>query len=288
MSIEAYLFRRGAGKNDRKRNAATVHPAGVHCCDDVRYGPEKDHLLNVYYPEGTAAPLPTIVSIHGGGYVYGSKEVYHHYCASLASRGFTVVNFNYRLAPRHKFPAPLEDTNRVMKWLVACAGKYHMDPGKVFLVGDSAGAQLASQYAAIWSNPAYATHFPFTVPQIQLRAIGLNCGMYDLSARAQKRKGIAADYMPKGMAPNDPRLDVLGSIGPGYPPADLTTAQNDFLRDNAQPMAEFLESKGVEARYKIYGTPEQKHISHVFHVDIRNPEATECNDAQCDFFRAHL
>ena len=290
MSFAAFMFRRGAGKGDKKRNAATTYPEGVVCRENVRYGPEgRDHLLNVYFPEGTHEPLPTIVSIHGGGYVYGDKEVYHFYCADLARRGFTVVNLNYRLAPKHKFPAPLEDVNRVMKWLVACAGKYHMDPERLFLVGDSAGAQLASQYAAIVTNPEYARLFGFTVPDIRIRALGLNCGMYDLPAMvSQGINGLAADYLGKKFDVTDPRIDVLGAVNGDYPPAYLLTAENDFLRDNARPMADFLAEKGIETVCKCYGTPEQKHIGHVFHVDIRWPEANDANDEQCAFFRKYL
>ena len=290
MSIQAYLFRHGATKGDKKRNNATEFPQGVICKENIRYGEHgKDHLLNVYFPEGTTGALPTIVSIHGGGYVYGDKEVYHYYCADLARRGFTVVNFNYRLAPKHKFPSPLEDTNRVMRWLVTCARKYHMDPEHVFVVGDSAGAQLASQYAAIVTNPEYAKLFGFTVPEIKIKALGLNCGMYDMPARVGKRiRGLSADYLGRKIDITDPRIDVLSAVTEHYPPAYLLTSENDFLRDNARPMAEFLASKGIETEYKCYGTPEQKHIAHVFHVDIRYPEATEANDEQCAFFRRFL
>ena len=290
MSLEAILFRRGAAKGDKKRNDATEYPAGVVCKENIRYGDQgTDHLLNVYFPEGTTGNLPTIVSIHGGGYVYGDKEVYLYYCADLARRGFTVVNFNYRLAPKYKFPSPLEDANRVMRWLCVCARKYHMDPENVIIVGDSAGAQLASHYAAIVTNPQFASLFDFTVPDIKLKALGLNCGMYDLPARAGKRiKGIAADYLGRSFDTADPRIDVLRFINSDFPPSYLLTAQNDFLRDCAQPMADLLTEKGVENVCKCYGTPEQKHIAHVFHVDIRNPESTEANDEQCAFFRRFL
>lgn len=290
MSLQAFLFRRGAALGDKKRNEATQFPQGVVCREDIRYGDqEKNHLLNVYFPQGTTEKLPTIVSIHGGGYVYGDKEVYHYYCADLARRGFTVVNFNYRLAPKHKFPAPLEDTNRVMKWLTVCARKYHMDPENVILVGDSAGAQIASQYAAIVTNPEYAKLFSFTVPEIRIRALGLNCGMYDMPARVVKQeRGLAGDYLGRKFNIADPRIDVLSAVTECYPPAYLLTSANDFLRDNAQPMYEFLKAKGIETAYKCYGTPEQKHIAHVFHVDIRHPEATQANDDQCAFFRRFL
>lgn len=289
MTFQSIMFRLGAGFNDRKRNNATEHPKGVVCHKDIPYsGFGKSSLLNVYYPEGAQGQLPTIVSIHGGGYVYGSKEVYHHYCADLARRGFAVVNFNYRLAPKWKFPAPLEDTNKVMQWLLARAKQYHMDPDRVFLVGDSAGAQLASQYAAIWANPSYAAHF-FKVQPVNILALGLNCGLYDIQAIASsEKKGLEADYLPKDTNPDDPRFDILGAIASNYPPAHITTACHDFLRGNAEPMHDFLKEKGIETQCKCYGTEEQKHIAHVFHVDIRNPEATVCNDEQCDFFRKFL
>ena len=289
MSLQAYLFRHGAGKSDRRRNASTTFPEGITFHADIRYGKAgKYNLLNVYYPQGTREPLPTIVSIHGGGYVYGTKEVYHFYCADLARRGFAVVNFNYRLAPRYKFPAPLEDTNQVMEWLVANAETYHVDPDRLFIVGDSAGAQLASQYAAIAANPEYAGHFDFTVPAIRIRALGLNCGMYDMKPRETAQKRRHSDYLGRHISSDDPRLDVLSAIGSNYPPSFLLTSANDFLRDAAEPMSRFLADKGVDTVYKCYGTPEQTHIGHVFHVDIRYPEAAVANDEQCDFFRKYL
>ena len=287
MSLQGILFQITATSSDRKRNAATTHPEGVTCCANISYGPYgKESLLNVYYPENTVQTLPTIVSIHGGGYVYGNKEVYHHYCADLARRGFTVVNFNYRLAPKAHFPAPLEDINAVMNWLIRHADRYHMDPQRLFLVGDSAGAQLCSHYAAIWSNPDYARLFSFMVPDVNLLAVGLNCGMYEISAT--KDKGLITDYLGKKINPNDPRLNILGNISSSFPPAHITTAHHDFLRECAQPMFDLLVSKGVPASITCYGSPEKKHIAHVFHVDIRNPEATECNDSQCAFFREYL
>ena len=118
MSLQALMFRWGAGRSDAKRDAAIPLPEGVTECRDISYGPNgKWNILDVYYPAGTEEALPTIVSIHGGGYVYGSKEIYRRYGMDMAKRGFAFVNFNYRLAPRWKFPTPLEDTNAVMEWI---------------------------------------------------------------------------------------------------------------------------------------------------------------------------
>ena len=290
MSIQRIMFNIMATKTDKKRDAAIPLPKGVTICADIRYAPQgKEGLLDVYYPEGTAAQLPTIVSIHGGGFVYGTKAVYRRYCMDLARRGFAVVNFNYRQAPRSRFPAPLADTNAVMAWICANAKEYHLDPDCIFLVGDSAGAQLASQYGAIYANAEYGKLFDFRIPAVRIRALGLNCGLYDCSKFLSfPRKSLERDYLGTKIPADDPRLFVLEAIGGNYPPAHITTASHDFLKDNAEPMCRLLREKGIDAQWKCYEKPDGTELGHVFHVNILLPEAVVCNDEQCAFFRRYL
>ena len=288
MSLTSILFKIGAGKSDRKRDAQIPFPAGVKEWNNISYGPHgKENLLDVYRPLN-AGKCPIIVNVHGGGYVYGDKELYKRYCMDLARRGFAVVNFNYRMAPRWKFPAPLEDLNNVMR-CVATEGQWFGDIQKVFMLGDSAGAQLTSQYAAMLHNLEYMSHFRFPHPGIFLTAIGLNCGMYDMASQAAgKRTGITLDYLGKHIPANDPRFRVLEAINHNYPPAHITTACHDFLRPAAQPMYDLLTEKGIPCRLDVYGTEEDSSIGHVFHINIITEEAIRCNDAQCDFFRQYL
>lgn len=290
MSIKGLLFRYNASKNDRMRDESIPLPQGITECRNISYGSHgKDNLLDVYFPKGTDASLPTIVSIHGGGYVYGSKEVYRRYGMDMARRGFAFVNFNYRLAPRWKFPTPLMDTNAVMEWISKNAQRYHLDPKRVFLVGDSAGAQLASQYAAIQTTPEYARLFQMKPANIRILALGLNCGVYDLAAQAGlPRKDLALDYLGKALPPDDPRLFVLDVIGRNYPPAYITTSCHDFLRANAEPMYRFLQSKGIDTAWKCYGSEADGAVGHVFHINIILPDAVRCNDDTAAFFRRYL
>ena len=291
MSLESILFNISAKRSDKKRDAAIPLPEGITQCRNIRYGPHGDwNLLDVYYPDGTDTPLPTIISIHGGGYVYGNKEIYRRYGMDMARRGFAFVNFNYRLAPKWKFPAALADTNAVHHWVRANARRYHLDPERIILVGDSAGAQLASQYAAMLTNPDYMALFGLKRPidRISIKAVGLNCGLYDMKTiAAGERKGLHLDYLGKTLSSDDPRLAALENITSAFPPAHITTAYHDVLRECAQPMCDFLQSKGVEAVCKCYGTEEDKTIGHVFHVNIILKEAIRCNDEQCAFFREH-
>lgn len=290
MSFQSMMFRIRAGRDDRSRDRHIPLPENIVQCRNIPYGEHgKWNRLDVYYPAGTTAPLPTIVSIHGGGYVYGSKEQYRRYCMDLARRGFSVVNFNYRLAPEWKFPTPLVDTNAVMEWVCHNAPVYYLDPSRLFIVGDSAGAQIASQYATIATNPDYAALFDFAVPPIHIRAVGLNCGLYNASEfAAGKRVSIAKDYLGTQIPADDPRLMVLENITDRFPPAHITTACHDFLKANAKPMTRFLCDKGIHAVMQCYGKGSHSPIGHVFHVNISLPEAAQCNDDQCNFFRSIL
>ena len=290
MSLQSIMFHINASKSDKRRDAAIPLPEGVTEFRDIAYGHHGHwNLLDVYIPAGTAEPLPTIVSIHGGGYVYGSKEIYRRYGMDLAKRGFAFVNFNYRLAPKWKFPTPLHDTNAVLHWVCKNAKRYHLDPARIILLGDSAGAQLTSQYAAMHTNPAYAPLFQMQMAPVTIRCVGLFCGMYDMAARGSaQRKGLALDYLGKELSPNDPRFAVLENITGDFPPAFIATACHDFLRPCAEPMYNFLMEKGVPAQCRCYGTEAQKEIAHVFHVNIVLPEAKQCNDDAALFFAKYV
>ena len=170
------LFREG----DDRRDAGLTTPEGIRRFDDIVYGEDAERqILDVYRPKDKAEVLPVIVSVHGGGWVYGDKERYQYYCMDLACRGFAVVNFTYRLAPEYKFPASLEDTNRVFAWVLDHAEEYGFDRTRIFGVGDSAGAHNLGLYAAVCTNPEYAAKYPFQPPERFVpTAVALNCGVY--------------------------------------------------------------------------------------------------------------
>ena len=101
MSIISDLLRSSFGRSDAARDAGLTTPEDVVRYDGIRYGDDpRWQTLDVYRPRAAGdGVLPVIVSVHGGGWVYGDKTVYQFYCMSLAQRGFAVVNFSYRLAP---------------------------------------------------------------------------------------------------------------------------------------------------------------------------------------------
>ena len=279
---------------DKKRDEKLTVPENMANLYDISYGPHgESNLLDIYKTSDVNQAQATIVNIHGGAWVYGSKEVYKFYCMSLALRGFTVVNINYRLAPENLFPSALEDINSAITFIEKHAGEYCIDKEKLVLVGDSAGAQLTSHYAAIFTNPDFAKLYGFTIPNVKIKAVGLNCGIYDPNSRLQNDLddifwayiGQDTDIKSRDF---QQKIDVLSNITPDFPPAFVMSSHRDFLLPQAQPMYDLLKSKGMEAVIKIYGAPNRRDIGHVFHVNMNLPEAKICNDDECNFFRKFI
>ena len=283
-------MRKAWAESDAMRDAGLTEPENIEKHKNISYGPYgKWNLLDLYRPADKKDKLfPVIISIHGGGYFYGDKELYRFYTMHLAEYGFAVINYNYRLSPENKFPAPLEDALAIFNWISYNATEYGMDKSKVFMVGDSAGAQLVSQFACICTNDSYAETFGFKVPKdVVLRGISLACGMYSIRDRMKDDNNeMMMDYYGSNSLMDDPRTEVLENITSEYPPAFVFSAENDFLRDECKPMADYLVSKGIRAEYKIYGTKEEKDIAHVFHCNMRLAEGERANKDQIDFFKS--
>ena len=275
------LFRR----NDEIRDRGLTEPEDIVKVKDLAYGKDPEQVLDIYYPVGTKEPLPTIVSVHGGAYVYGSKELYRFYCMSLAQRGFAVVNFSYRLAPKYRFPAQLQDTNSVMRYVCEHAGENFIDTGRVFMAGDSAGAQLASQYAAAVTNPAYADILNMEIPKFRLRACAFNCGLYRPDPRRDKL--MLKRYFDDTGVLDSEQMDVFEHITKDYPPVFIMSSNGDFLLDRVEDFADLLSMKGIENEVRIY-SPKDRKLGHVFHCNMKEPYAKQCNDEECAFYRKHL
>lgn len=300
MSLLGRIFKFSCTISDRRRDRGLEISDAVDVEEDILYldGGDQYNLLDIYKPKGADTTLPVIVIVHGGGYVYGTKKIYRFYAAHLAEKGFGVVNFNYHLSPKTKFPVQLTELNAVMTWLTKNAGSRGLDTRNLFFAGDSAGAQIASHYAAICSNLKYARLFPFTVPRgFTLRAIALNCGIYDFPKKGKLKNEHAIagldpapfvrDYLGRDLKKYGDMIKITANITNEYPPAYIATSEYDFLKAQAKPMYELLASKDIPAAYKLYGKANKK-AGHVFHLDFRLAEAKECNDDECAFFKAYI
>ena len=287
MYTIANVIRREFLKSDSLRDAGLQTPPSVQRFDNLPYGEDVTwQILDLYRPKSAVGSLPVIVNVHGGGWVYGTKETYQYYCMSLAQRGFAVLNFSYRLAPEYRFPAPLEDLNLVIGWLGTHAGRYGLDLNRVYAVGDSAGAHTLAQYACICTNDQYAKAFPFAVPQgFSFTAVALNCGSYSVQELPQSMFPQLLDCYLPGHDPEHERelMQVPNYVTSAFPPSFIMTSNGDFLKDQAEPFAKLLQKRGIRCVLRTYG--DEKHLlGHVFHCDIRQEASAICNDEECAFF----
>jgi acetyl esterase/lipase len=112
---------------------------------DVVYGKGGDEelKLDLYAPKNLTAPAPAVILIHGGGWSGGSKKDFRDGAKGFAQQGYVAVTVEYRLAPKHKWPAQIEDVKCAVRWLRANAKKYQIDPDRIVAEGASAGGHLA-------------------------------------------------------------------------------------------------------------------------------------------------
>lgn len=282
-SIGARVFRRMAEQTEPERIAGLKEPEGLRVLDDLSYGTDESHRYDLYRPQGEEV-LPLLIHVHGGAYVCSDKEYYRYYCMALAKQGFCVVNFNYRLAPRFRFPAPLEDLHALLARLLEQAEDFAFDPARLVLAGDSAGAQIVSQYAALCTNADYARVMGIRPHPVEIRALGLNCGLYHLSGFFQTKAALLLlkDYLTEDPSVFGERLRVKKYITHRFPPSFLLSSPGDFLLPCFRDMARLLQRLGVKHRAELYGTVKDQHV---FHLDIKKPVARQALEDEAAFFR---
>ena len=292
MSITSHIVRTLFTIGDLKRDLGWVPPTNVEAVENVSYGScDKWHLLDLYRPKETEGKLPVLLNIHGGAWVYGDKKVYAPYCMYLATQGFAVVNASYRLAPKHTFPAPLEDVGAMVEWVVDHAEEYGLDISNLFFVGDSAGAHLATAYTAIQLNEAYAKSFPGIKVDERFipKGLLLNCGVFDIEVE-WKKQGRALTPFLTDLLGEKPTVESVKQMSPAqfitsdFPSVHLTTSNGDFLRKHSYRLKEVLEKKSVEVVFKEYGE-KKKPQGHVFHLNLKNKVGQECNADQLEFVK---
>ena len=310
MSHYSDVVKRSFQAVDDLRDAGLKAPERVSRRDNLVYGKNKKwNRLDLYRPEtgekGKLLKLPVIVSIHGGAWIYGDKERYQYYCMSLCRYGFAVINFSYRLAPEHKYPAPVEDTATVFEWISKNAEACGLDTEAVFAVGDSAGASILCSYLAYLTDERYAekllresrqnsqlakARHQHELPKI--RAAAVNCGIYSVRARKNKPADFVYRLMKDvfkngGTEEEVDLLEVAEAVNDRFPPMFVMTSASDFLKDQAPILMDALDRNGIPYEYHYYdnGKLPAHNLAHIFHCNMKLVESTVCNREECEYFK---
>jgi len=222
-------------------------------------GPGGELPLRIYRRFGAAATPPAIVYLHGGGWVTGDLESHDGTCRLLAKvSGCVVVAVAYRLAPESPFPAAVDDATAAYLWVHQHAGELSIAPGRVGVMGDSAGGNLS----AVLALEARRLNLPMPVaqglvyPAVELAELRFPSHQSVGSGFGLDRAAIEWFRSQYVSAPEDrrsPRVSpLLAEDLSGLPPALVVTAGFDPLRDEGKAYADALAAAGVPVRYRCY------------------------------------
>jgi len=132
------------------------HPRDMQLHQNLVYGPLDRHRLDVWRLSTTPLDAPVIYYLHGGAWTFGDKrEQGRPMLHEFVRRGWVVVASNYRLAPRHPWPAQIEDATRALGWIKANIATYGASPDRVVIAGGSAGGHLAALLALSANDPTW-------------------------------------------------------------------------------------------------------------------------------------
>lgn len=269
---------------DRTRDAhVDVQPEDIQQYCDLSYGSDAMHRFDVYVKKDVPLPLPVIINVHGGGWYYGDKTIYKAYCLRLAKQGYCVVNFNYRLAPEHPYPAALDDIDRLCHYIATTIHRYGGDTQRVYVVADSAGAELALQYVTLQMSETFHKQFSYEPLPYSFRKVALYCGVYFLETSPTmitgRLKHLRHAYLPDAIW--EQYRDQLNPEPWMKETAIqwlLATGQDDFLRDDTVNLHQFLDRHHVSHHFYDYHSDAES-VRHVFEL---HPDTAVATEALCD------
>jgi acetyl esterase/lipase len=238
--------------------------------------------VRLFRPVGVPEPTPALLWIHGGGYVIGTAQQDDRLCRQFSRRlGIAVASVDYRLAPEHPYPTPLEDCYSALTWLAALPA---VDPRRVAIGGASAGGGLAAALALLARDrgevtPAFQVlAYPMLDDRSSMTAENANHRLWDTRSN---HFGWAA-YLRAA----DPRVAVPARREDlsGLAPAWIGVGTHDLFHDEDLAYAERLSSAGVPCQVEV--------IPGAFHgFDYVMPKAHVSQrflDSQCESLRSAL
>jgi acetyl esterase len=236
-------------------------------------GPGGEIPLRIYQPRGPG-PFPSVLYLHGGGWVLGSLDENDDVCRSLSHRaGAVVVSVGYRLAPEHRFPAAVEDCYAALEWLANHAAEVNADGHRIAVLGASAGGNLAAA-TALKARDRKGPRIALQVLWFPATNAAFDTTSYHLFAEGY---GLSRDnmiyfwksYLPRPEDADSPYASVLRARDvSGLPPALVQTAQYDVLRDEGEAYSARLHRAGVSVRCIRYQGMIHGFLVHAAAIDV--------------------
>lgn len=293
------LFGKGADETVAEMSPF-VPDSGVDERLDVAYADQgADTTFDIFSPSGSSGRLPTVVWIHGGAWISGDKTNIDPYVKILASKGFTTVSLNYTIAPEATYPTAVNQLNDALGYLVTHADELRIDPDQIIIAGDSAGSQYTAQLATIVTSPAYAKKVGVapSLSPAQLRAVILNCGIYDVSGIPNApgivgwgfRTSLWAYLGTKDWSntPGGEEMSTIDDVTADFPQTWITGGNGDPLTDTqSKPFAAQLEKLGVKVTTLFYDEDHEPALPHEYQFHLKFEDAQTALDSVVTFLKS--
>lgn len=289
---------KNVAKSDAARKAGLKLTPGVTADKDLPYLDDGHplHLLDIWYPQETTGLLPCVIDIHGGGWMYGDKNLNDLFCASLAAQGYAVVTMSYRLMPETDLRGMLQDVFASLHWLAKHGQEHHCDLSRVYLTGDSAGGHLCGLTTCVQLNPALQRVYGVHPADFDIKAIAINHGVCDLYSFGFM-KGIPGWLIDREMhllmfGSKRTKSEVFRSAsfkdtarGLKLPPVMVISSEPDPFFFHSQALADYLRDNGFTFQTKFWKREQGEKLTHVFNICYPDwPESIETNREMLAFF----
>ena len=277
-------------RGDLARTDYWHDPEGIDAIEDIQYVDDgsRGHRLDLYLPHDSVVrggkTTPVYIDIHGGGFVYGYKELNRNFCTNLAKQGFAVFSLNYRPAPETDFLGQLEDLSAAFRWIRDHRADCPIAQDQVFLTGDSASGTLALYMTAIERSDEFANAIGVEQSGLHVAGSALVSPLTDLMpylalcgtdperiADGPGPASIVEHISPmffSRLAAKKPGLTGLETMAEevDLPPIFINTSSDDFIQVESLKLATALAVTGHDVELHDWHTGKAQTLGHVFPV----------------------
>ena len=257
------------------KNNVTIYKDFVYPSADER------NTYDIYLPKNADEDLPTIVWVHGGAFVAGTKDGIENYAVMLANEGYAVVGMDYQWAPEIQYPGQVRQVEECLVALESVKSTYHLDLNKIILIGDSAGAHIAAQAVLLATNPGYeqAIGIFSAITAEQLSGAVLYCGPYDVSKMlntGNKTIDFFASRIGWALLGEKHWQDgemiktttIKDYTTAQFPPVFITDGNSGSFESQGKELADDLRNEGRDVTSLFFDKNEYGEVGHEYQFSI--------------------
>ncbi|MGV3243346.1 alpha/beta hydrolase [Staphylococcus sp. 11261D007BR] len=282
--VAGYFFEPHTSRQENKKVA--IQNENVAAFTDITYMEGlPNSQLDILMPKNIdrGEKLPVIFWAHGGGFIAGDKQYKNPLLSQIVERGYVVINVNYALAPAFRYPTPLIQMNSAIEFIKNNKDALPIDLDEVIIGGDSAGAQINSQYIAMQTNDSLRSQMGFEqqfTPD-QIKGAIFFGGFYDMKTVRETEFPRIDLFMRSYTGVENwesnfkdiTEMSTVNQVTSDYPPTYLSVGDIDPFMSQNEAFESSLKREGVPVDTLFYDG--SHHLKHQYQFHLDKPESQE-------------